>query len=365
MNKIKKVVITTGGTGGHIFPALGLAKHFTEKKILVEITTDKRGLKYLDDIKDFTIIKIPSTTPLNKNPIKFFISPIIIFFALIKSLIYLIKSKPDLVFGMGGYSSFPVCLAAKILKKPFIIYENNMHIGRSNKYLLPLSEKIFVSFKDLEGISSKYNKKICLIGNIVRKEFLNFNNTTKTTNNDQKLKILILGGSQAAKIFGEQIPKIVEKCVASKIPIKIFQQCLPSQNKFLENTYKNLKIDFEIFNFSKNILHYFSKTDIAITRSGSSMLAELFNSNIPFISVPLPTSADNHQLKNAVYYEKNRYSYLVEEKDLNEKLFQLINQINDNRSILLEIMNRQRQFSDKLVYENIDFQINQWINEKY
>ena len=73
MNKIKKVVITTGGTGGHIFPALGLAKHFTEKKILVEITTDKRGLKYLDDIKDFAIIKIPSTTPLNKNPIKFFI----------------------------------------------------------------------------------------------------------------------------------------------------------------------------------------------------------------------------------------------------------------------------------------------------
>ena len=95
------------------------------------------------------------------------------------------------------------------------------------------------------------------------------------------------------------------------------------------------------------------------------MLAELFNSNIPFISVPLPTSADNHQLKNAVYYEKNQYSYLLEEKNLNEKLFQLINQINDNRSILLKIMNRQRQFSDKLVYENIDFQINKWINEKY
>ena len=86
---------------------------------------------------------------------------------------------------------------------------------------------------------------------------------------------------------------------------------------------------------------------------------------IPFISVPLPSSADNHQLKNAIYYEKNGYSYLIEERDLNTKLFQLIKKISENRSLLSEIVKKQRQYSDKSVYENIDKEINKMINEKH
>ena len=79
---------------------------------------------------------------------------------------------------------------------------------------------------------------------------------------------------------------------------------MPNQNEILKLFYEKAKIKFEIFNFSDNVLEYFSKVDLAITRSGSSMLAELTNANIPFISVPLPSSADNHQFKNADYYEK-------------------------------------------------------------
>ena len=84
------------------------------------------------------------------------------------------------------------------------------------------------------------------------------------------------------------------------------------------------------------------------------MLAELINVKIPFISVPLPTSADNHQLKNAIYYEKKGYSYLVEEKNLNKELFYLIKKINENTSLLTKIVNNQKEYSDKSVYENIN-----------
>ena len=107
----------------------------------------------------------------------------------------------------------------------------------------------------------------------------------------------------------------------------------------------------------------FSKVNLAITRSGSSVLAELINARIPFISIPLPTSADDHQLKNAIYYEKNGYSFLVEEKNLSIKLFKLIKRINDNMSLLDQIINNQRQYSDKSVYENIDKEINKIINK--
>ena len=128
--------------------------------------------------------------------------------------------------------------------------------------------------------------------------------------------------------------------------------------------YEDLNIDFEVFNFTNNILDYFSKINLAITRSGSSMLAELINARIPFISVPLPSSADDHQLKNAIHYEKNGYSYLIEEKDLNKKLFQLIKKINEDTSLLSQIISKQRQYSDKSVYENIDKQVEKIINEE-
>jgi len=365
-NKLKKIIIATGGTGGHVFPAYSLAKHFIDsKKINVEIISDKRGLRYLQNYHDVKIIEINSSTIFKKNIFQLLFSILIILYSIFRSLIFLLTNRPSLVFGMGGYSSFPVCIAATILRIPFIIYENNLYVGKVNRYLLPYAKKIFVSYKELEGISEKYHKKVCEVGNIIRKEMLNFQVKSDSNQDDRKLKILILGGSQAAKIFAEKLTEIFKECNEAKIPLKIYQQCLPEQNKFLTSFYEDLNIDFEIFNFSNNILDYFSKINLAITRSGSSMLAELINAQIPFISIPLPSSADDHQLKNAIYYEKNGYSYLIEEKNLNTKLFQLIKKISEDTSLLSQMKSKQRQYSDKSVYENIDKQIKKIINEEH
>ena len=362
--KIKKIIIATGGTGGHIFPAYSLAKHFMDQNIHVQITSDKRGLRYLKIYNNLKIVEIASSTIFKKNIFKSLISILIIFFSVLRSLVLLLNNRPNLVFGMGGYSSFPVCLAAKILRVPLIIYENNLYIGKANKYLLPFADKIFVSNKEVEGISEKYSKKVFEIGNIIRKEILNLQVKFDFMHKEEKLKILILGGSQAAKIFAEKLTKIFKDCHKAKIQLKIYQQCLPEQNKFLTSFYKNLNIDHEIFNFTDNILNYFTKINLVITRSGSSMLAELINAKIPFIAVPLPSSADNHQLKNATYYEKNAYSYLIEEKDLNSKLFQLINKISKDPSLLSQMISKQREYSDKSVYKNIDKHINKIIHNE-
>ena len=359
--KINKVLIATGGTGGHVFPAYALAKHLIEKKVNVEIVSDKRGFKYLKKFKDIKISLIDTTSIYNINFIKKFFSLLIIAISVIKSFIYLIGNRPNLIFGMGGYSSFPICIVAKILKIPFIIYENNLHIGKANKFLLPFAIKLFVANKQLTGVKKKYEKKIRQTGNIIREEILRFDRNLDNLKNDEKIKILILGGSQAAKIFAEKLPKILEKCNKVGVPLKVFQQCLPEQNHFLLNLYKEINLDCEIFNFSDDIIDYFSKANLAITRAGSSMLAELINVNIPFISVPLPSSADNHQLKNAIYYEKNQYSYLIEEKDLDEKLLELIKEIHKNRSLLTKMIAKQKLHSDKTVYKIIDEEIDKII----
>ena len=109
-----------------------------------------------------------------------------------------------------------------------------------------------------------------------------------------------------------------------EIPIKVYQQCQKKQNEYLSEFYKKAKIDYEMFNFTDKIINYYSKVNMVITRSGASVLGELVNFKIPFISIPLPTSADNHQYKNAEFYSKKGYGYLIEEKDIKNKLYDLI-----------------------------------------
>jgi UDP-N-acetylglucosamine--N-acetylmuramyl-(pentapeptide) pyrophosphoryl-undecaprenol N-acetylglucosamine transferase len=359
-NKIK-IVIATGGTGGHVFPAVSLAKIFIKNNYLVEIITDKRGLKYIQQHKDIKLILNNSATIFKKNIIRIFFSIFVILFSYLKSLIILHRTKPMVVFGMGGHASFPVCIAAKTLGIPFIIYENNIQIGKSNKYLLPFACKIFTSYEELVGIKNKYDHKVVVTGNIIREEILNFKKKNQFT--EDVLNILVLGGSQAAKSFGEILPGVFQECKKENVNIKIFQQCTESQNTKLNEVYKNLNFDFELFNFTNNISEYFSKAQLVITRSGSSVTAELINCKIPFISIPYPHATDSHQDKNATYFEKKGYSISVKETEVNKKLFSLIKSFYKDRKLLDRMIEQQKKHSDKEVFVRINKTIKKLLNE--
>ena len=356
-----KIIIATGGTGGHIFPAYSLAKNFIKNDYLVEIITDKRGLKYLEKNKNIKLILNNSATIFKKNIINLFFSLFTIFFSYIKSLVILYMRKPIIVFGMGGHASFPVCIAAKTLNIPFIIYENNIQIGKSNKYLLPFAFKIFISYPDLIGIKNKYDHKVIVTGNIIREEILNFKKNNQPI--EEALNILVLGGSQAAKSFGDMLPEVFKQCRKENINIKIFQQCTESQTEELNKIYKNLNFNFKLFNFTNNIAEYFLKTELAITRAGSSVTAELINCNIPFISIPYPHAADSHQEKNATYFEKKGYSLSIKETEINEKLFPLIKSFYKDKKLLDKMIEQQKKHSDKEALFKINKVIKNLINE--
>ena len=359
----QKILIATGGTGGHIFPAYSLANYLINKNFNVKLTTDKRGLEYLKNIKNLHFIKIYSSPLIKKNVVKFIYSSFTIFFSIVQSLVYLLFNRPSVIFGMGGYSSFPICIAASILGIKFIIYENNLIIGKANKYLLPFAKKIFVSYKELEGVPEKYSNKVFQIGNIVREEIINSNSSNQTNKFDE-IKILVLGGSQAAKVFADELPQIFKKFKTSEISIKVYQQCQKKQSDQLSNFYEKAKIDYEVFNFTDKIIDYYFKANLVITRSGASVLGELINYKVPFISIPLPTSADNHQYKNAEFYQKKGYGYLLEEKDIKNKLYDLIHKIFNDKSLIKNILSNQRQYSDKDIFRNLHIQIERILNEK-
>ena len=121
MSKNNKILITVGGTGGHVFPGIYLAEHLSEKNFNVEIVTDARVYIFLQNNKSFKITTFPSLPLIKSNIFKFFYSSIFILYSIIRSIFFLITNKPKIIFGMGGYASFPICIAATILRIKFIL----------------------------------------------------------------------------------------------------------------------------------------------------------------------------------------------------------------------------------------------------
>ena len=353
MNKDNRnIIIATGGTGGHTFPAISLAKDLKKNGYRPILTTDERGKKFIDG-KFVEKIKLIDSSPINKKKLISFLK---ILFATIKSIIFIFKTQPKFIFGMGGYASFPVCFAGIILRIPFIIYENNLLMGKANRYLAPFAKKIFVSYEDIQGINIKHKEKVKVIGNILRESILNYSRISEAKQfND--LNLLVLGGSQAAKIFAEQLPDIFIALKKNNINLKVYQQCLDEQKIELQKIYDANKINYELFSFTFDVLKYYNLTNLVISRAGSSALAEFLNCRIPIISIPLASSSENHQLKNAQYFSEKGFSLLVEEKDIKNKLFNLLELIHKDKSMLKTIETNQKKHSDKNVFVIVNKEI--------
>ena len=358
-----KIILSTGGTGGHIFPILSLFNELKKIKEVeeIKIITDKRATKYinLDDLK-----VIQSESPNRKQGIFHFLkSVLIIFFSTINCLFFLRKFNPKVIVGSGGYVSFPVLLASLILGKKIFLYETNSVLGRVNKFFLPWCHKIFSGYENINNFPKKYEKKFFFSGQLLRKEFFD---CVKENDYSQKLiqeneinilNILVLGGSQGAKIFDEKLPQCFKILNEKKIKFKINQQTTKDKIQITKKFYDENKISDlveDLFDFKENILDYILKADIVICRSGSSTLSELSFLNKPFIAIPLPTSLDNHQYFNAKYYEKKNCCWVVDQnlKDFDNKIIKILEDIYNLEHILKNKIDNLKKINKKLVLDN-------------
>ena len=175
---------------------------------------------------------------------------------------------------------------------------------------------------------------------------------------------MILGGSQSAKVFGDLIPKIILNCYKNNFKLKVFQQCLEKQISRIKTLYNENNIDFKLFTFSENLIEFYKNADFAITRSGASSIAELANLKIPFVAIPLPSSADQHQYKNALDFKNKGFCFLLEEKFIHSKLFDILNELNKNKEKLNLIKNKMQNHSDTNVLTEVTNFIVKFLNEK-
>lgn len=357
----KKIIFSAGGTGGHIFPAINLMKHFFKKGYKVLLVTDNRGNNFIKNYSEFKSYVLKAGTPTNKNLLKKFLSFFVIFYSILRSIIILKKEKPDLIFGFGGYVSFPVSFTSKFFKLPLVIYENNLVLGRTNKYLLPFSKKILLAKTITKNFPEKYKDKICQVGSILDKNIINYL-TFKKKNNKENFSVLVLGGSQGAEIFGTIIPPAIEMIKTAGHAIEINQQCIKGQKNSIIDYYKKNNIKNYVFEFEKNILKLILSSNLAITRCGASTTAELAHTLTPFVAVPLSRSIDNHQYLNAKYYKDRGCCWLLEQDNFNtENLFNIIMETIKNRNKLENIRENMRKNYSNAVYSLIENEIKEFI----
>ena len=340
----KNFLITTGGSGGHVIPAIILYKHLS-KEANVFISSDKRGLRYLDqDIYQLKIINTPKLSNIFFLPI----NSLIILFLTLKSIFLLKSSKIEKVISTGGYMSLPIILASKILKLDIYLIEPNHVLGRANKFFLNFCKKIFCYSNQIKNFPKKFKEKIIMINPLVKKEVYNLNSQVKTKD---KFNLLIVGGSQGANIFDNNLKNSIVN-ISKKIPIKVNQQTSKKNISYLKEFYSKNDIENWIFSFEKNFVEIVHKADLCITRAGASTLAELSVLNIPFVAVPLPTSKDNHQYENANFYRNKDCCWLIEQKNFDETIEEVLKNIFDDKSNYLQ----KKENLKKLNYQNT------WIN---
>ena len=340
----KKILISTGGSGGHVIPAIILHEHLKEKFDVI-ISTDQRGKKYLgENFLKVNVIDTPKLGNIFMLPFNF----LKILLLVIKSIILIKKVKIDKLISTGGYMSFPLLVAAKFFNLKIYLLEPNFLLGRSNKFFLNFSEKIFCYSQKIKNFPKKFEKKVVLIKPLVRKNF--YHPSIKKESTD-KLKLLIIGGSQGAKFFDDFFKNIILS-LSKKYPLKIIQQTSKKNINNLKSFYQKNDVENLIFSYENNFIDIVYKCDFCITRAGASTLSELSILNIPFLAVPLPTAKDNHQFENASYYKEKDCCWIIDQNSSQEEFEKKILEIIRNKEDLL----KKRENLKNLNYQNT------WIN---
>jgi len=344
----EKVLISTGGSGGHVIPAITIHDHLKETYDTI-ISTDYRGLKYLEK-DDFRSVLID--TPKFNSLILF---PFTLFKVLkltINSLKILKKEKISYLISTGGYMSLPLCLAAKILNIKIFLIEPNMVLGRANKFFLNFSKKLICYSKNLKNYPKKFETQKKIIKPLIRKKYYEANLYKKDVN---LFTIMIIGGSQGAKIFDTLINETILS-ISKSCSINVIHQTSIENINYLKNFYKINNIESNIFSYDQNLIELMKQSDLCISRSGASSLAEMSLMNIPFIAIPLPSSKDNHQYENAKYYYDKNCCWIIDQKKFDKKKFE---------ELLLKISKKDEDYVvkkenlKKLNYQNTWNNVNQ------
>ena len=312
----KRVVIAGGGTGGHLYPGIALARALMRHDMDIEISfvgTQKGIEAKVLPREGFALKTILSAGLLGKKKIARWVSWFKLPIGTAQSMCFLIRKRPGLVVGVGGYASGPLVLSAWILRIPILIHEQNSIPGMTNKWLGKIADKIAVSFKESSGAFPK--EKVEVTGNMIREEFCQ-----PKAENPEKIerpfRVLVLGGSQGAHSINMAMVEALESLSEKKGDLHITHQTGEADYKIVHKKYEESKFSFDIRPFIDDMADQYKKASLVICRAGATTLAEVTACGKMSVLVPFPHAAHNHQEKNARVLEAANAGELILDEDL-------------------------------------------------
>lgn len=310
---VARIALSTGGTGGHVFPAICLAEELVKRGYHVSWCIDQRGEKYInpDAVKqpDKLIFNIAKGSGIIGAISQF----VTIFTSTLKVLRSFVACRPNLVVGFGGYTTAPVVVAAKLLGIPIVLHEQNAVLGKVNRWMARYAEIMALGFEQTQRIPQGL-KTVC-VGNPVRADIMQLREKRYPVVGE-KLKILIIGGSQGAALFSRVVPEAILLLPESlQSRIEITQQ---ARQELLESTqlaYQRLGVLAVVQPFFNNMADLYAETHLVICRAGAMTVAEVYAAHRPAIFVPLAIAMDNHQYFNAAELANTQSGWVIEEKE--------------------------------------------------
>ena len=316
-----RLLLTGGGTGGHLFPAIATAEAFCRRcpgtQVLFVGTRRKMDARSLAGY-GFASRGIHCYGLKGKNMMELCKALAVMPFSLLEAAWHIHSFAPDVVLGVGGYVTGPVVAAARMLGLPTLIHEQNSVPGLANRKLGRLVQRICLSLPDTGGYFPK--EKVLLTGNPVRQKILDLARTRRPVPKDN-CTVLVLGGSQGA----HGLNMLVADAFAGSSKEMLAGLCLIHQTgekdeAGVRKRYLDAGVNAQVSAFFQDMSEIYGRTDFLVSRAGATTLSELAVLGLPSILIPYPYAADNHQEKNARYYENGGGAMLFQEDQLTSEL---------------------------------------------
>jgi UDP-N-acetylglucosamine--N-acetylmuramyl-(pentapeptide) pyrophosphoryl-undecaprenol N-acetylglucosamine transferase len=293
------VLLCAGGTGGHLFPAEALASALAKRDVAVDLATDERGAPFARTFPARTVHAIPSETVRSRSPLAMANTAWKLTSGTLSAFAMLGRIKPAVVVGFGGYPTVPPLLAAAWRRIPTLVHEQNAVMGRANRMLAPRVTRIATGFPQVQLLDDRYRRKLVHTGNPVRPAVLDAARTPLPPL-DGKLRLLVFGGSQGARVMSDIVPPAVAALDPSlRGRLTIVQQARDEDIERVSRTYCDLGIEAEVAPFFRDLPRRMAAAHLVIARGGASTVAELAAIGRASILVPLPGSLDQDQAANS------------------------------------------------------------------
>ncbi len=345
-----KVIISGGGTGGHIFPAVAIAKALENKVSDIEIL-------FVGAKGKMEMTKVPAEgyaieglwisglqRRLNLSNLTF---PFKLISSLYKANRIIKKFKPDIAIGTGGYASGPLLYMAAKNNIPTLVQEQNSYPGITNKILSKVVDKVCVAYDNMECFFPK--QKIIFTGNPIRQDVLEFASKRQSAVDHfhldkNKKTVLVIGGSLGARTINQQIDKNIDFFIASNLNL-IWQTGISYKDKGASRVKEKSEKGINAYAFIKEMDLAFAAADIIISRAGAIAVSELCHIGKPCILVPSPNVAEDHQTKNAQAVVNKSAALLVKDNEADSKLVNCLNALCEDENLQEELAKNIKQLA--------------------